>query len=92
MNMGHFQRLCVQRVKGEKTELECLREMREALAVSETEDQHQTEHKKVFQFFYDRLIDVLEVHHLSERELLTNQIEDWLSCPALKVNEHSLIE
>ena len=90
MDLEHFQRLCIQRVKGEKTELECLREMRIALEV-EDEDPIDLETKKVLHYFYDRLVDVLEEHCLSERDLLAGQIEGWLIRPTLGVGKPEIL-
>ena len=82
MDLQQFQQICIQRVKGEKTEIEFLREMREAF---EKNPKAGVADPEVFRFLYDRLVDVMEDHDLTEQELLGRQVEDWLRNPVMPV-------
>lgn len=81
MDLQQFQQICIQRVKGEKTEIEFLREMREAFEKSS--DGRGVAEPEVLRFLYDRLVDVMEDHDLTEQELLARQIEEWLNNPVM---------
>lgn len=83
MNLGHFQRLCSQRVKGEKTELEFLREVRKTFAPSKKETEREAREKEVMRYLYERLVDVLEDYEMTEQDLLAGQIEEWLKNPEM---------
>ena len=82
MDLQQFQQICIQRVKGEKTEIEFLREMREAF---EKNTDANAADPEVFRFLYDRLVDVMEDHDLTEQELLARQVEEWLENPAMSL-------
>jgi len=79
MNLDQFQKLCSQRVRGEKTELEFIREVRTALEPEPSEDLEVVKEKEVLRYLCERLVDVLEDHEMTEQDLLSRQIEAWLN-------------
>lgn len=79
MNLDLFQKLCSQRVRGEKTELEFLQEVRTALEPEEDEASSAAREKEVMRYMCERLVDVLEDHEMTEHDLLSRQIEAWLN-------------
>lgn len=79
MDLDHFQKLCSQRVRGEKTELEFIREVRIALEPEPSEGSEAKQEKEVMRYLCERLVDVLEDHEMTEKDLLSQQIEAWLN-------------
>ncbi len=84
MDLELFHKLCYQRAKGEKTEMEFLEEMRCAFERKEEDSPHMDWEKEVLLYLYERLIEVLEKHEPSEKEILAREAEEWLSCPTLR--------